>query len=146
MHPLRPTCLRPQHGRCKGSGAGWGAGCSAIVTAAPERVRKDGGVITFLCSLREPPLDPYSPPPFGRSCRWTPNGGGEDDSTLRFGNFYCQRDFNFRSAQLSTNLQCREKGRAVSMWQDLPSSGKMEFAEAHPKPFFHRQLGNFFRP
>lgn len=38
---------------------------------------------------------------------------------------------NFSSALLSTGLQCREQGRAVSMWQDLPSSGKMEFREAH---------------
>lgn len=58
--PASPTCLRPEHGHCKGSGANWGAGCSAIVTAAPERARKDGGV-TFLCSVLEPPSNPTAP-------------------------------------------------------------------------------------
>ena len=57
--PASPTCLRPEHGHCKGSGASWGAGCSAIVTAAPERARKDGGV-TFLSSVPEPPSNPIA--------------------------------------------------------------------------------------
>lgn len=58
--PASLTCLRPEHGHCKGSGASWGAGCSAIVTAASERARKDGGV-TFLCSVPEPASNPTAP-------------------------------------------------------------------------------------
>lgn len=119
-----------------------GAGCSAIVTAALERARKGG--VTFLCSVRDPPRT-LQPPPFWRSGRWTPPsaGDGEDDFCLRFRNFYCQRDFNFSSAQLSTSLQCRKKGRAVCMWQDLPSSGKMEFAEARRGHFSIVSWGTF---
>lgn len=84
-----------------------GAGCSAIVTAAPERARKDGGV-TFLCSVWDTPLEPHSPFPSGDRVPELLVGEGEDNSCMRFGNFYCQRHFNFSSAQLSTSLQCRK--------------------------------------
>lgn len=109
------------------------------------RASQEGGGVTFLCSVRDPPRT-LQPPPFWRFARWIPPppaGDGEDDSCLRFRNFYCQRDFNFSSAQLSTSLQCRKKGRAVCMWQDLPSSGKMEFAEAHRGHFSIVSWGTF---
>ena len=67
----------------------------------------------------------------------------EDDSYLRCWNCYCQRDFNFSSAQLSTSLQCRQKGRDVSLWQDLPSSSKMEFVEADRGHFSVVSWGTF---
>lgn len=73
-------------------------------------------------------------------------GGAEDDYCSRFGNFDCQRDFNLSSAQLSTSLQRRKKGRAASMWHDRPSSGKMEFAEAYCGHFSIVSRENFFRP
>lgn len=54
-----------------------GAGFSAIVTAAPERARKEVVVgVTFLCSLRDPHPGTPQPPPFERSCLWTPSGAG----------------------------------------------------------------------
>lgn len=52
-------------------------------------------------------------------------------------------DLNFSSALLSTSLQCREKGRAVSMWQDLLSSRKMEFVAAHRGHFSIISWGTF---
>lgn len=52
-------------------------------------------------------------------------------------------DLDFSSALLSASLQCRKKGRVVSMWQDLPSSGKMEFVEAHRGHFSIISWGTF---
>lgn len=118
-----------------------GAECSAIVTAAPERARKEGG--NLFVQRPGAPLGPWTSRPWGDPATGSPAGEGEDDSCLRFGNFCCQRDFNFSSAQLSTSLQCRKKGRAVSMWQDLPSSGKTEFAEAHRSHFSIVSWGTF---
>lgn len=85
-----------------------GAGCSAIVTAAPERARKERGGVTFLCSVWDTPLEPHSLLLSGDRAPGLPAGEGEDNFCLRFGNFYCQRHFNFSSAQLSTSLQCRK--------------------------------------
>ena len=76
--PASPTCLRPEHGHCKGSGASWGAGCSAIVTAAPERARKDGGGNLF---VQRPgaPLEPYSPLLLGDPAAGLLAGEGKDN-------------------------------------------------------------------
>lgn len=52
-----------------------GAGCSAIVTAAPERARKERGGNLFVQRLGYPIGTPQ-PSPFGRSGPWTPSGGG----------------------------------------------------------------------
>lgn len=107
------------------------------------RASQEGGGGNLFVQLREPPSNPAAPSLLEMRPLDPPAGDGEDDSCLRFRNFYCQRDFNFSSAQLSTSLQCRKKGRAVCMWQDLPSSGKMEFAEAHRGHFSIVSWGTF---
>ena len=144
MHPLRPTRLRPEHGRCKGSGAGWGAGCSAIVTAAPERARKDGGDNLF---VQRPgaTFEPYSPLPSGDPATGPSAGEGKDYCCLRFGNVYCQRDFNFRSAQLSTSLQCRKKGRLFPCGKICPSPGRWSLRSLS-EAIFPSSAGELFLP
>lgn len=85
------------------------------------RASQEGGGVPFCAASRSPPWNPAAlslqeirslDPGRGRRRRIP---------VLRFRNFDRQRDFNFSSTQVSTSLQCRKKGRAVSMWQDLPS-------------------------
>lgn len=95
------------------------------MTAALERARKG---VTFFVQRPGSPL-PDPPNLTGKSGRWTPSGGGGRQFLFEIWEFLLPKDFNFSSAQLSTSLQCRKKERAVSMWQDLPTSGKMEFVE-----------------
>lgn len=89
-------------------------------------------------------LEPYSPLLLGDPAAGLLAGEGKDNPVLRFGNFYCQRDFNFRSAQLPTSLQekgtgCFHVARSTRLREDGVRGGS-------PRLFFHRQLGNFFHP
>lgn len=65
---------------------------------------------------------PFSFKRFG--CR-TLGVGRRGGFPIEIWEFRLPKGFNFSSAPVSTSLQCREEERAVSMWQDLPSSGKM---------------------
>lgn len=116
-----------------------GLGTAAVKALAPAgrrvqrycdrcaRASQEGG--NLFCAASGIPPSPTLRTSRGNPAAGPPAEEEEDNSCLRFGNFYCQRDFNFSSDQLSTSLQCRKNERAVSMWQDLPTSGKMEFVE-----------------
>lgn len=125
-----------------------GAGCSAIVTAEPREPGKGrGGGGSFLCTVWDPPREPRILLPPGDPAARSSAREGEVDSYFEILGISTAKWICILVQPYCPPacMQCREKGRAVSMWQDLLSSRKREFVEAHRGHFF-LSAGELFCP